>query len=81
MQRRPFLSAILLALFVALSASPTAPARHLGDAEPTHNGEATHVIYVVKRRWHIDIGFPVQDLELPLAALRDDFPGDRKSVV
>jgi uncharacterized protein (TIGR02117 family) len=70
MQRRPFLSAILLALFVALSACRTAPAQHLGA-----DAEATRIIYVVRRTWHIDIAFPVQDLEPPLTALQDGFPG------
>lgn len=32
------------------------------------------VIYVVKRRWHVDIGFAATDLQPPLASLRADFP-------
>jgi hypothetical protein len=32
------------------------------------------VLYVVKRKWHVDIGFAVTDLQPPLASLRADFP-------
>jgi uncharacterized protein (TIGR02117 family) len=35
--------------------------------------EAT--IYVVKRAWHVDIGFAAKDLGLPLASLLDTYPG------
>jgi hypothetical protein len=38
------------------------------------SGSST-VIYVVRRAWHVDIGLLAQDLEPPLASLRDDFPG------
>ncbi len=38
-------------------------------------GDAT--IYVVGRGWHTDIGLPVDELSLPLAALERDFPGVR----
>jgi uncharacterized protein (TIGR02117 family) len=60
----------LLALWAALCACSTAPVRQLHAP-----ANATHVIYVVRRTWHIDVGFPVQELELPLAGLREDFPG------
>jgi uncharacterized protein (TIGR02117 family) len=32
------------------------------------------VIYVIKRRWHTDIGFNAADVPLPLAAVRSKFP-------
>jgi len=32
------------------------------------------LIYVARRGWHIDIGFDVSDLGLPLAAVMADFP-------
>jgi hypothetical protein len=38
------------------------------------SGAATSV-YVVRRAWHVDIGFVVQDLKPPLASLSSDFPG------
>jgi hypothetical protein len=34
--------------------------------------EAT--IYVVKRAWHVDIGFAAKDLDVPLASLLDTYP-------
>jgi uncharacterized protein DUF2459 len=34
-------------------------------------------IYVVRRAWHIDIGFAVDELDAPLRALAQPFPGTR----
>jgi hypothetical protein len=70
MPRRPLPCAILLALLLALPACYHSPPRR-----PSGAADAAHVVYVVRRSWHIDIGFPAQDLEPPLATLRDDFPG------
>jgi hypothetical protein len=36
---------------------------------------AQTTIYVVRRTWHVDIGFAAKDLDVPLASLRDTFPG------
>jgi hypothetical protein len=66
------LLAVLL-LLVACSAAPPRPARQhaaIGSAPAT-------VLYVIKRKWHVDIGFAVVDLAPPLAALRADFPDAR----
>jgi hypothetical protein len=35
------------------------------------------VIYLIRRKWHVDIGFAAVDLQPPLAALRADFPAAR----
>jgi hypothetical protein len=35
------------------------------------------VIYVIKRKWHVDIGFAATDLQSSLASLRADFPAAR----
>jgi hypothetical protein len=35
----------------------------------------TRIVYVVRRSWHIDIGFAAADLQPPLAAVRSQFPG------
>ncbi len=35
------------------------------------------VIYVVRRGWHIDVGFAAHDLQLPLKSLTQEFPGVR----
>jgi hypothetical protein len=39
--------------------------------------QAQTIIYVVRRGWHIDIGFDVSDLGVPLAALAADFSSAR----
>jgi Protein of unknown function (DUF2459) len=38
--------------------------------------EAAHVL-VVRRGWHIDVGFPVDELSPPLKSTLKDFPGTR----
>jgi hypothetical protein len=38
------------------------------------SADATGVVYVVRRSWHIDIGFAAADLRPPLASLRSEFP-------
>ncbi len=35
------------------------------------------IIYIARRRWHIDIGFDVADLQSPLDSLAPQFPGVR----
>jgi hypothetical protein len=36
---------------------------------------AQSTVYVVRRSWHIDVGFAADDLVPPLVAVRADFPG------
>lgn len=53
----------------------TQPTR-LASVEPARAAaSAATSLYVVRRGWHIDIGFPARDLEPPMASLRDTFPG------
>jgi hypothetical protein len=40
-------------------------------------GAAPPVIYVVRRGWHIDVGFDVLDLQSPLKSIATNFPGAR----
>jgi uncharacterized protein (TIGR02117 family) len=35
------------------------------------------VVYVIGRRWHTDIGLPVEEIAGPLSSLEDRFPGVR----
>lgn len=35
------------------------------------------LLYVVRRGWHIDVGFRAEDLQAPLRALATEFPGVR----
>jgi hypothetical protein len=44
---------------------------------PLHKLEAPAAAYVVRRGWHIDIGFAIRDLEAPLAEAAAVFPGDQ----
>ena len=67
--------AVLLASIGLLVACSAVPMRH---AQPTATPPpATTIIYVVRRSWHVDIGFAAADLQPPLAALRSDFPEAR----
>ena len=34
----------------------------------------TYPVFVVRRSWHIDIGFPAAELQRPLASVRSEFP-------
>ena len=58
---------------VACSAAP--PLR--AAAQPANSSDSSAVIYVIKRKWHVDIGFAATDLQSPLASLRADFPAAR----
>lgn len=58
----------MLAVIVGLSACASAPVRQSADAR------ASVTILVVKRSWHTDIGFNVDDLHQPLATLRAGLP-------
>jgi uncharacterized protein (TIGR02117 family) len=41
------------------------------------NDRTTSFIYVVRRSWHIDIGFAVTDVKAPLTSLAGDYPTAR----
>ncbi len=47
-----------------------APASHASPSD-------LDTIYVVRRGWHIDIGFAVAELVAPLGAVSGEFPGSR----
>lgn len=64
--------ALLVALLVACSAMPRRPAQ-----PPPGAAGAASVVYVIKRKWHVNIGFAVTDLQPPLAAVRSDLPEAR----
>lgn len=66
MRARSYLLALLLALF-------SAPALCVARPAP----QDSEVIYVVRRGWHIDIGFAVADIQPPLTSLASEFPGVR----
>jgi len=36
---------------------------------------ALHTVYVVRRGWHVDVGYAVQDLREPLRSIAKNFPG------
>jgi Protein of unknown function (DUF2459) len=71
------LRAMFLALLVAwgtlLVACSAAPPR-VPESQPPRWSNSSTVIYVIKRKWHVDIGFAARDLQPPLASLRADFP-------
>jgi len=48
------------------------------QAHPAESSaQSSEIIYVVRRGWHIDIGFAVAELEPPLRSLGAQFPGAR----
>jgi hypothetical protein len=69
------LIALLWAPYPSLAQSLPAPS--LPAASATTAPSATTVIFVVRRGWHIDIGFDVADIAPPLDALATEFPGVR----
>ena len=64
----------LRALFLVLLAACCHAAASRATAAARHLIALTSVIYVVKRRWHVDIGFAREQLQPPLASLRADLP-------
>src|ERR1039458_10254570 len=66
-------SAVLLAGMGLLVACSAVAMRHAQPPTATLP-PATTIIYVIRRSWHVDIGFAAADLQPPLAALRSDFP-------
>jgi Protein of unknown function (DUF2459) len=73
---RAALPAALLACSALLVACSAASPR-LAERQPASSPDASAVIYIVKRAWHVDIGFATADLQPPLASLRADFPAAR----
>jgi hypothetical protein len=63
----------VLFLLAACSAAPARLAQR-PSAQPAVNST---VIYVVRRKWHVDVAFAAADLQPPLASLRADFPAAR----
>jgi hypothetical protein len=61
------------ALLVACSSAPT----RLATRAPPRAPDSSTIIYVIKRSWHVDIGFATADLQPPLASLRTDFANSR----
>jgi hypothetical protein len=81
---RNYLLASLLALLwlpyagAAQDAAPQGPGPGTGtDAVAGAGSAKSAVIYVVRRSWHIDIGFAAADLQPPLNAVAAQFPGVR----
>jgi uncharacterized protein (TIGR02117 family) len=66
--------ALLAAL--ALAGCSTLHERQVAAASEADSGPRI-IIYVIKRRWHTDIGFNAADVPLPLAAVRSMLPTAR----
>jgi hypothetical protein len=56
-----------------LGCSATPP--RVADQDSHGSPQRSAVIYVVRRAWHVDIGFAAAELQPPLAALRESLPG------
>lgn len=61
------LACLVLALLLSGCSAP--------DPLPPPDDDA--ILYVIERGWHTDIGFPVDEIAAPLAALKSAFPGAR----
>jgi Protein of unknown function (DUF2459) len=70
---RALLSLVLLANFLVGWASVT----DVAPADVSESPAAGGSIYVVRRGWHIDVGFAAADLRPPLRSLAANFPGVR----
>jgi uncharacterized protein (TIGR02117 family) len=79
MQRRLLIRQLIAQLFPRIAPVALAASLLACQAVPPRQSDeqATSVIYIVKRTWHVDIGFPVTDLQQPLASLGRDFPSAR----
>jgi hypothetical protein len=65
-----FVAAAVLCFCVATCRTPVAPLTHesrgsIGQPIP---------VYIVRRGWHVDIGFAAADLGAPLVSVREHFP-------
>jgi Protein of unknown function (DUF2459) len=70
------LPGVLLACCALLVGCSSAPP-HRAQQPPAGSPEPSTIIYVVKRAWHVDIGFAAADLQPPLARLRSELPNAR----
>ena len=62
----------------AQGAESGAAPQELRGADPAEAGSAkSTVIYVVRRGWHIDVGFAAADIQPPLNSVAEQFPGVR----
>ncbi|GAC1674111.1 MAG: hypothetical protein NVS9B2_23320 [Steroidobacteraceae bacterium] len=52
-------------------------AQGLSLQDPVADAATPQIIYVARRKWHIDVGFDVSELIAPLAALSSQIPGSR----
>jgi hypothetical protein len=66
---------ILAAMILGLAACAGSGRLHTVAVVPERSDSLT--LYVVRRRWHLDIGFAAADLTGPLVLVRDRFPGAR----
>lgn len=85
MRKRPLRAAcavlVLTATLTACDSTRTVHAPEQPSPTIVRNaaGEAggSAILYVVRRGWHIDIGFDARELSAPLGALAGNFPGVR----
>ncbi|MGB6310507.1 MAG: DUF2459 domain-containing protein [Steroidobacteraceae bacterium] len=64
---------LLASLFALLPACHASPVQFSAPADPA----STSAIYVVRRGWHIEVGFAAADLQAPLDPVARQFPGVR----
>jgi uncharacterized protein (TIGR02117 family) len=67
------LKTLALLAVLALAGCSTLHERQVAAASEADSGPRI-VIYVIRRRWHTDIGFNAADVPLPLAAVRSKLP-------
>jgi Protein of unknown function (DUF2459) len=70
------MAATLLASSVCIGARAADPAT-AADPASAADPNRTALVYLVRRSWHIDVGFAAADLAAPLAAVAAQFPGVR----
>jgi hypothetical protein len=65
----------LLLLAPAIAADQTQAAYQTQETASTASSARPVTIYVARRKWHVDVGFAVKDLEPPLRSVAANFPG------
>jgi hypothetical protein len=73
---RRYATWVLLGAAFVLTSCSTPPRGEVAPPPPAADGQSV-VIYVVRRSWHIDIGFEATELSPPLATLRQALPQSR----